>query len=137
MGFAKWFDEQSKGIRILLLVPIWGGIIGLIYRIFKYIETKHTATLVGGILEIVPIVGFIIALLDFIFMIVDNKFKFFVPEGEKIVRAILKALSKKKKLKKHLLKKIKKKKQNNIKAIYICISFFCFIFIILCYNIIV
>lgn len=82
MGFAKWFDEQSKGIRILLLVPIWGGIIGLIYRIFKYIETKHTATLVGGILEIVPIVGFIIALLDFIFMIVDNKFKFFVPEGE-------------------------------------------------------
>ena len=82
MGFAKWFDEQSKGIRILLLVPIWGGIIGLIYRIFKYIETKHTATLVGGILVIVPIVGFIIALLDFIFMIVDNKFKFFVPEGE-------------------------------------------------------
>lgn len=82
MGFAKWFDEQSKTIRVVLLIPIWGGIIGILYRIFKYIETKHTGTLVGAILEIVPLVGFIISLLDFIFMIVDNKFKFFVPEGE-------------------------------------------------------
>ena len=28
MGFTKWFDEQSKGIKILLMIPFWGWIFG-------------------------------------------------------------------------------------------------------------
>ena len=44
MGFTKWVDEQTKGIKILLFIPFWGWIIGCLYRIFKFVETKETAT---------------------------------------------------------------------------------------------
>ena len=82
MGFAKWFDEQDKIIKILLMIPFWGYVIGIIYRIFKYIETKDTATLVGAILGVIPFINFVLAIIDFVTVIVNGKLTVLVPDGE-------------------------------------------------------
>lgn len=82
MGFPKWVDEQSKGLKILLFIPIWGWIIGFLYRLFKFIETKDTATLVGMILFVIPFTGFILSIVDLVTIITDDKIKLFIPGGE-------------------------------------------------------
>ncbi len=82
MGFTKWVDEQSKAIKILLFFPIWGWIFGFLYRLFKFIETEETATLIGAILFIIPFTGFILEIVDFIFIIMVGNVKLFVPGGE-------------------------------------------------------
>ena len=82
MGFTKWVDEQSTAVKVLLFFPIWGWIFGFLYRIFKFIETEETATLIGAILFIIPFTGFILEIVDFIFIIMEGKLKLFVPGGE-------------------------------------------------------
>ena len=82
MGFPKWVDEQSKVVKILLFIPIWGWVIGFLYRLFKFIETKETATLIGMILFVIPFTGFILSIVDLVFIIIEDKIKIFVPGGE-------------------------------------------------------
>ena len=82
MGFTKWVDEQSTAVKALLFFPIWGWIFGFLYRIFKFIETEETATLIGAILFIIPFTGFILEIVDFIFIIMEGKVKLLVPGGE-------------------------------------------------------
>ena len=82
MGFTKWVDEQSTAVKVLLFFPVWGWIFGFLYRIFKFIETEETATLIGAILFIIPFTGFILEIVDFIFIIMEGKVKLFVPGGE-------------------------------------------------------
>ncbi len=79
MGFAKWFDSQDKVIKILLMIPFIGWAIGAVYRVFKFIETKDTATLVGAILDIIFVTGFILSIIDFVTVIMDGKLKVLVP----------------------------------------------------------
>ena len=76
MGFTKWVDEQSTAVKALLFFPIWGWIFGFLYRIFKFIETEETATLIGAILFIIPFTGFILEIVDFIFIIMEGKVNF-------------------------------------------------------------
>ena len=80
MGYIKWLDEQSKGMKILLFIPFWGWAIGALYRLFKFIETKETASLVGAILGVV--IGFIISIIDLFHVITTGNIKLFVPGGE-------------------------------------------------------
>ena len=82
MGFPEWVDSQSKGVKILLFIPFWGWIIGFLYRLFKFIDTKETATLIGMILFIIPFTGFILSIVDLVFIITEDKIKLFVPGGE-------------------------------------------------------
>ncbi len=82
MGFTKWVDEQSTAVKVLLFFTIWGWIFGFLYRIFKFIETEETATLIGAILFIIPFTGFILEIVDFIFIIMEGNVKLFVPGGE-------------------------------------------------------
>lgn len=70
---VKWFDSQSKAVRIVLLVPIWGWITAALYRIFKYVANKKVATLVAGVLCIIPFVGFVISVVDIVTTITENK----------------------------------------------------------------
>lgn len=79
MGYIKWFDGQSKGIKALLLIPFWGWAIGALYRLFKFIETKETASLVGAILGVV--IGFIISIIDLVHVLTSGTIKLFVPGG--------------------------------------------------------
>lgn len=82
MGFTKWVDEQSKGMKILLFIPFWGWVIGALYRLFKFIETKETASLVGAILNIIGIIGFFISIVDLVHIVSSGSIKLFVPGGE-------------------------------------------------------
>ena len=70
----KWFDKQSKAVRVVLLFPIWGWIFAGLYRIFKYLNgSKNTVTLVAGVLFIVPVIGFVGSIVDIITTISDDK----------------------------------------------------------------
>ena len=82
MEFTKWVDEQSKVVKILLFIPIWGWVFGFLYRLFEFIEHKETASLVGFILCVAPFVGFVMSILDLVFICIDGKLKFFVISGE-------------------------------------------------------
>ena len=73
----KWFDSQSKVVRIILLIPIWGWIFAGLYRIFKYVNgSKNTVTLVFGVLFIVPFIGFFGSIIDIITTATDDKISF-------------------------------------------------------------
>lgn len=48
-SFTEMFEELPKIAKILLIIFV-GGIIGGVYRILRYCETKNTVTLVVGIL---------------------------------------------------------------------------------------
>lgn len=49
---TEMFEELPKIAKILLVI-FFGGIIGGVYRILRYLETKNTTTLVVGILWLV------------------------------------------------------------------------------------
>lgn len=72
---AKWLDEQSKLIKILLFIPFWGWAVGAVYRVFKYIDSKEVSTLVGAILAFVPFIGFFISIFDLVTVIMSNEVK--------------------------------------------------------------
>ena len=78
--FENWWDGVSKGIKILLTI-ISFGIIGIVARIFKFVETKDASPLVGAILCIVPIVGFIIWIIDIITVCGSGEFKILYAAG--------------------------------------------------------
>lgn len=80
MGFYQWFDKQNLGIKVLLLIPIWGWVFSLLYRIDKFIENKDVASLVGFILVLV--IGFVINIVDLVTVCMDGTIKFLVYGGE-------------------------------------------------------
>lgn len=64
-GFEKWWNDLSKGIKILLVI-ITFGIMGFVARLIKFIYTKDSSPLIGFILCLVPIVGFVMWIIDII-----------------------------------------------------------------------
>ena len=74
MGFAKWIDEQSLLVKILLFFPIWGWVFGFLYRLFKFIgDTNKVINLIGAILFVIPFTGFILEIIDFICIFLNGK----------------------------------------------------------------
>ena len=70
---TKTYEDLPK-IAKLLLQFFFGWLIGGIYRIVRYTETKNTVTLVVGILVLVTGVGNSIAwVLDWITELLDNR----------------------------------------------------------------
>ena len=82
MEYCEWFNKQDKVLKIVLLIPIWGWIFSLLYRIFDFAEHKDTATLICCILFIVPFVGFVVNVIDIVTVAIDDKISFFVHGGE-------------------------------------------------------
>jgi len=64
-GFERWWNDLSKGIRILLVI-ITFGIMGFVARLIKFITTKDSSPLIGFILCLVPLVGFVMWIIDII-----------------------------------------------------------------------
>ena len=50
---TKTYESLPKIAKILIQIFL-GAIVGGVYRIVKYLETKNTVTLVAGILSLVP-----------------------------------------------------------------------------------
>ncbi len=70
MGCVKWFDEQSKLIKILLTIPMWGWAVCFVYKLMKFInDTSKTMTLVGAILDLF----WVGSLIDFVLVIISGK----------------------------------------------------------------
>ena len=67
------YEALPKGVKVLLQLVL-GGVIGGIYRILRFVETKNVITLVVGILTLVTGVGNAIAwVVDLITEITQNK----------------------------------------------------------------
>ena len=72
-SFTKMYEDLPKIVKIILQL-ILGGLIGGIYRILRYVETKNVVTLVVGILVLVTGIGnLIIWIADLITEILYNR----------------------------------------------------------------
>ena len=72
-SFTAAYEALPKIAKILLQIFL-GGVIGGIYRILRFLETKNVVTLVVGILVLVTGVGNLIAwVVDLVTEITQNK----------------------------------------------------------------
>lgn len=70
---TEMYEDLPKIVKILLQIFL-GGVIGGIYRILRFLETKQVVTLVVGILCLVTGVGNTIAwIIDLITEITQNR----------------------------------------------------------------
>ena len=71
-NYTAKYEELPKIVKIIIQI-ILGAIVGGIYRIIRYVETKNTVTLVVGILAIIPPISFVFWVLDLVTEITQNK----------------------------------------------------------------
>lgn len=69
---TKTYEDLPKIVKIILQLLL-GAIVGGIYRILRYTETKNITTLVVGILAIIPPISFIFWIIDLVTEITSNK----------------------------------------------------------------
>ena len=70
---TEMYEDLPKIVKILLQIFL-GGVIGGIYRIIRFLETKNIVTLVVGILVLVTGVGnFIAWVIDLVTEITKNR----------------------------------------------------------------
>lgn len=69
---TKTYEDLPKIVKIILQILL-GAIVGGIYRILRYTETKNITTLVVGILAIIPPISFIFWIIDLVTEITSNK----------------------------------------------------------------
>ena len=73
MGIPAAYESLPKIVKIILQL-LFGSVIGGVYRILRFLETKNIVTLVVGILFLVTGVGNAIAwVVDLITEIINNK----------------------------------------------------------------
>ena len=73
--YTDMYESLPKIAKIILQIFL-GGLIGGIYRIVRYVETRNVVTLVVGVLALVTGVGnFVAWLVDLVTEITDNKIK--------------------------------------------------------------
>lgn len=71
-SFTKAYEDLPKIAKVLIQL-ILGAIVGGIYRILRWTETKNTTTLVVGILAIIPPISFVFWILDLVTEITNNR----------------------------------------------------------------
>ena len=75
-SFTATYEALPK-IAKIIIQALLGAIVGGIYRILRYFETKNNATLIAGILALIPPVSFVFWVLDLVTEITQNKIAFF------------------------------------------------------------
>ncbi len=76
-SFTEAYEALPKLVKVLLQLLL-GAVVGGIYRIIRFVETKNVVTLVVGILVLVTGVGNLIAwVVDLITEIVSNRITVF------------------------------------------------------------
>ena len=77
MGLCKAYDSLSIGIRLIIQLLL-GAIVGGLYRIAKYCDTKNVVTLVVGIIVTFTGVGnLIIWIVDLVTTLMNGKITVF------------------------------------------------------------
>ena len=73
MNITKTYEDLPKILKLILQF-FFGGLIGGVYRIIRFLETKNIVTLVVGILCLVTGIGNVIAwVVDFITELLHNR----------------------------------------------------------------
>ncbi len=73
VNITSVYEDLPKLVKVILQI-ILGGVIGGVYRIIRFAETKNTVTLVVGILVLVTGVGNAIAwIVDLVTEILYNR----------------------------------------------------------------
>ncbi len=77
-ALTQTYDELPLLLRVIIQI-IGGVIVGGIYRIVRYFETKNVTTLVVGLLVTFTFIGNIIAwVVDLVTLIMNGKYTVFV-----------------------------------------------------------
>ena len=71
-SFTATYEDLPKIVKLLLQFFL-GSLVGGIYRILRYVETKNTTTLVVGILALIPPISVVFWVIDFITELTSNK----------------------------------------------------------------
>ena len=66
------YEALPKIVKILLQIFL-GALVGGIYRIVRFVETKNMVTLVIGILALIPPISFVFWVIDLVTEITSNK----------------------------------------------------------------
>ena len=66
------YEALPKIAKIIIQVLL-GAVVGGVYRIVRFLETKNVVTLVVGILTLVPPISFIAWIIDLVTEITQNK----------------------------------------------------------------
>ena len=66
------YEALPKLAKILLQIFL-GAIVGGVYRILRYLETKNTVTLVVGILALIPPISVVFWVLDLVTEITSDR----------------------------------------------------------------
>ena len=75
-SLTSTFERLPKIAKVLLIV-FFGWIVGGIYRVVRYTETKNTSTLVAGLLGLIPPVDFVLWVADLVSEVLHDKITFF------------------------------------------------------------
>lgn len=73
---TKTYEALPQIAKILIQILL-GAIVGGIYRICRYLETKNTTTLIAGILCLIPPISFVAWIIDIVTEITANKITVF------------------------------------------------------------
>ena len=77
-SLTKIYDELPLLLRIIIQV-IGGVLVGGIYRLVRYTESKNTTTLIAGIVCTFTVIGnFIAWLVDLVTLVMNEKYTLFV-----------------------------------------------------------
>ncbi len=71
------YDALPFIARILIQIFL-GALVGGIYRIIRFTETKNMTTLIVGILALVPGIDFVAWVVDLVTLIMSGKYTMFV-----------------------------------------------------------
>ncbi len=66
------YEALPKIVKVILQILL-GAIVGGIYRILRFVETKNIVTLIVGILAVIPPISFVFWVLDLVTEITSNK----------------------------------------------------------------
>ena len=75
-SLTAMYNELPKVAKVLLLI-FFGWIVGGIYRVVRYTETKNTTTLVAGLLGLIPPIDFVLWGADLVSEFLHDKIVFF------------------------------------------------------------
>lgn len=62
---TKFYDDLPLVLRVVLQIFL-GAIIGGVYRILRFLDSKNTTTLVVGILALIPPIDFVFWIIDLV-----------------------------------------------------------------------
>ena len=66
------YEALPKIVKVLIQIFL-GAIVGGVYRIIRYVETKNIVTLVAGILALPFALGLVFWIIDLVTEIMNNK----------------------------------------------------------------